>query len=69
MRVGDIVKYHFPSPRDENKKFILAIVSFVGDSKIVLDCEDGSCLMISFKNFDNIEVMHTIAEKEKKLVA
>jgi hypothetical protein len=69
MKVGDIVKYHFPLPEDENKKFILAIISFVSDSKLVLDCEDGTCLMISFRNFDRIEIMRSIIAKEKNLVA
>jgi hypothetical protein len=69
MKVGDIVKYHFPLPEDENKKFILAIISFVSDSKLVLDCEDGMCLMISFRNFDRIEIMRSIIAKEKNLVA
>jgi hypothetical protein len=69
MKVGDIVKYHFPVPENENKKFILAIISFVGDSKLVLDCEDGTCLMISFRNFDRIEIMRSITAKEKNLVA
>jgi len=69
MKVGDIVKYYFPLPKHENKKFIIAIISFVSDSKLVLDCEDGSCLMISFKNFDNIEIMQSINAKEKNLVA
>ena len=69
MKVGDIVKYHFPLPKHENKKFILAIISFVSDSKLVLDCEDGSCLMISFKNFDHVEIMRPVAANEKNMVA
>jgi hypothetical protein len=69
MRVGDIVKYYFPLPENENKKFILAIISFVSESKTVLDCEDGSCMMISAKNFDNVEILRSITAKEKSLVA
>jgi hypothetical protein len=69
MRVGDVVKYYFPQPKHEDKKFILAIISFVGESKLVLDCEDGSCLMISFKNFERIEIMNSNTAKEKQLVA
>lgn len=69
MKVGDIVKYHFPLPVDENKKNILAIISFVGDSKLVLDCEDGTCLMISRKNFDNIEILRTLNSNTGILVA
>ena len=69
MKVGDIVKYNFPSPVNENKKSILAIISFISESKLVLDCEDGTCLMVSAKNFDNIEIMRSINAKEKNLVA
>jgi hypothetical protein len=69
MRVGDIVKYFFPLPEDENKKYVLAIISFVSESKIVLDCEDGTCMMISTKNFDNIEIMRSSNLREKMLVA
>jgi hypothetical protein len=69
MKVGDIVKYHFPVPENENKKFILAIISFASDSKLVLDCEDGTCLMISFRNFERVEIMRSITAKEKNLVA
>lgn len=65
MRVGDIVKYYFPLPENDNKKFILAIISFVSESKLVLDCEDGTCMMISTKNFDNVEIMRSLAGKEK----
>ncbi len=69
MKVGDIVKYHFPLPVDENKKNILAIISFVGDTKLVLDCEDGTCLMISRKNFDKIEFMKPVNSNNEVLVA
>jgi hypothetical protein len=69
MKVGDLVKYHFPMPENENKKFVFAIISFISESKLVLDCEDGSCLMISFRNFDRVEIMRSINAKEKNLVA
>ncbi len=69
MRVGDVVKYHFPDPQIENKKFILAIVSFVNEAKISLDCEDGTCLMVSYKNFDRIELLNKINLKNKELVS
>ena len=69
MNVGDIVKYYFPSPENENKKYIVAIISFASDSKIVLDCEDGTCMMISPKNYEQIEVMKSASQNEKILVA
>lgn len=69
MKVGDIVKYYFPSPEDENKKYILAIISFISDSKLVLDCEDGTCMMISPKNYDRLELVRSIVPNESVLVA
>jgi mRNA-degrading endonuclease HigB of HigAB toxin-antitoxin module len=69
MHIGDIVKYNFPMPEDENKKFIVAIISFISDSKLVLDCEDGSCLMISSKNYDRIEVMRSFSSNKQSLVS
>ncbi|MDR3627681.1 MAG: hypothetical protein P4L45_12640 [Ignavibacteriaceae bacterium] len=69
MKVGDIVKYYFPSPEDENKKYILAIISFISDSKLVLDCEDGTCMMISPKNYDRLELVRSLVPNESVLVA
>jgi hypothetical protein len=69
MRIGDIVKYYFPLPEDKDKKYILAIISFIGETKLVLDCEDGTCMMISPKNFDRVEIMRSISAKENILVA
>jgi hypothetical protein len=69
MKVGDVVKYYFPSPEDENKKYILAIISFISDSKLVLDCEDGTCMMISPKNYDRLELVRSIVPNEGVLVA
>jgi hypothetical protein len=69
MRVGDIVKYFFPLPEDKNKKYILAIISFISDSKLVLDCEDGTCMMISPKNYDRLELVRSMIPNEVVLVA
>ena len=69
MKVGDIVKYYFPLPENENKKYIIAIISFASDSRIVLDCEDGTCMMISPKNYEQIEVMRSVDQNENILVA
>jgi hypothetical protein len=69
MRVGDIVKYFFPLPEDKNKKYILAIISFISDSKLVLDCEDGTCMMISPKNYDRLELVRSMMPNEGVLVA
>lgn len=56
MKVGQVVKYFFPEPIDEDKKYIVAIIAYVEESKVVLDCVDGTCLMVSSRNFDRIEI-------------
>lgn len=56
MKVGQVVKYFFPDPIDGKKKSIVAIVAYVGESKVVLDCVDGTCLMVSYRNYDRIEI-------------
>ena len=56
MKVGQVVKYFFPDPVDEKEKSIVAIIAYVGESKVVLDCVDGTCMMVSSRNFDRIEI-------------
>ena len=54
MKNGDLVKYLFPSPKTELKREVSAVITFVSDTIIILKCEDGSRLKVSFKNFDKI---------------
>lgn len=69
MEVGDIVKYNFPSPKSLQKSSVLGVITFVGDSSIVIDCEDTTKMKVSPKNFDKIElVKHVQRENEKILV-
>ena len=69
MNAGDVVKYNFPSSKDPNKKYVLAIVRAVSKTVIVLNCEDASILKVTANNFNNIEILHEIKTVKKKLVA
>jgi len=69
MKVGDVVKYHFPIPVKKEKTSVLGIISFISDSVISIDCVDQTKLKITSRNFNNIELVSSVNVNKKKLVA
>ncbi len=69
MKVGDVVKYHFPTPLKKGKNSVLGIVTFISDTVISIDCVDMTKLKISQRNFINIELVNSIDKVKKKIVA
>lgn len=55
IKIGDKVKYLFPSPMVAEKSFFVGIVDFIGDTFVTLRNEQNICLKVSFKNFHLIK--------------
>jgi len=68
MKVGDVVKYHLPTPVKKGKDMVLGIVSFFSDTVISIDCVDMTKLKISKRNFKSIELINSIDVIKKKVV-
>lgn len=67
MKVGDVVKYHFPDPKNLEKTIVLGIITFVSESVIIIDCEDTTKLKVSSKNFSRVELIKSL--KKEMVVA
>ena len=65
LNINDKVKYTFPDPGNIMKKEISGRVSFVGETKVIIDCEDNTRLTISVRNYDRITLMDSVAELEE----
>ncbi len=68
MEVGDIVRYNFSSPKSQQKFSVLGVIIFVGDSSIVIDCEDTTKMKVSPKNFNKIELVKHVQEEKENIV-
>ena len=63
FKIKDKIKYFFPNPGISNKQFVTGEISFIGETGIILICEDKSTLKISHKNFDRIMPFELQSEK------
>ena len=68
MKVGDVVKYHFPTHVKKGKDTVLSIVSFLSDTVISIDCLGMTKLKISQRNFKCMELINSVDAIKKKLV-
>lgn len=59
MKTGDKIKYSFPDPSVSTKEFITGQILKVLSDKITVRCDDNSIMIISFKNYVNIQLMET----------
>ncbi len=55
--VSDIVKFNFPEPSKKEKSYIIGKVVKSNLEKVVIHCLDNTRLVISFKNFDRIDLL------------
>ena len=69
MKVGDVVKYYFPNPKSLNKIYVLGIITYIGDSSIIIDCEDATKMKVSLKNFDRVELVKSVHTEKEKILA
>ncbi len=69
MNVGDVIKYHFPSPVKKDKSTVIGIISFFSQTVISIDCVDMTKLKITAKNFKNIEIIGPAKEIREIIVA
>ena len=67
MKVGDVVKYHFPAPVKEDKASVLGIITFISESVIKIDWVDTTKLKITGRNFDKIELVSSVGSNQKGL--
>jgi hypothetical protein len=65
LNINDKVKYTFPDPGNIMKKEIVGIISFIGETKTVIECEDNTRLTISIKNYDRITLLNSVPELEE----
>jgi hypothetical protein len=65
LNINDKVKYTFPDPGNIMKKEIIGKISFVGETKTVIECEDNTRLTISVKNYDRITLLDSVPELEE----
>ena len=66
MKIGDVVKYHFPDPKNQDKENILGIITIAGESLIVIDCVDTTKLKVTTKNFNRIEIIKSHSKATSK---
>lgn len=55
--IGDLVKYNFPEPGKTNKSNIVGRIIKSDLEKVVIHCIDNTKLVISFKNYDRIDLL------------
>jgi len=55
--IGDVIKYNFPDPGKHEKSYIIGKIVKSNLEKVVIQCIDNTRLVISFKNFDRIELL------------
>ncbi len=55
IKLGDIIKYFFPSPLSSTKNSIVGRVDYIGDSFIFLKSSNNIRVKVSFKNFNKIK--------------
>jgi len=55
--IGDIIKYNFPNPKEHEKNYIIGKIVKSNLEKVVIQCIDNTRLVISFKNYDRIELL------------
>ncbi|MFO7447468.1 MAG: hypothetical protein R6W90_13945 [Ignavibacteriaceae bacterium] len=54
VKLNESIRYYFPKPLNSGKEFVKGQVTFIGETKIVIICEDNSKLTISINNFNRI---------------
>lgn len=57
LSVGKLVKYNFPLPKHSDKQSFIGVVENIGETFLTLRNEQNTLLKISFKNFDNVELL------------
>lgn len=55
LKEGDLVKYTFPTPVDNEKKELFGTVVDFGENYIQIKDKSNVVIKISYKNFENIE--------------
>ena len=55
IKLGDIIKYFFPSPLSRTKNSIVGHVDYIGENFIFLKSSTNIRVKVSFKNFNKIK--------------
>lgn len=63
FEVGNTIRYIFPQSTKSNTNVFIGIIEFVGDTFFRAIDENKVVLKVSFKNFNNVEVI----EKQNQL--
>lgn len=57
LSVGKLVKYSFPLPQHSDKLSFIGVIENIGETFFTVRNEQNTLLKISYKNFDNVEML------------
>ncbi|OGU67035.1 MAG: hypothetical protein A2499_09120 [Stygiobacter sp. RIFOXYC12_FULL_38_8] len=57
LSIGKLVKYNFPLPKHSDKQSFIGVVENIGETFLTVRNEQNTLLKISYKNFDNVELI------------
>lgn len=55
IKEGDIIKYIFPNPVNNDQKFFIGVVVTINDNHIFIMNDKKVRLKVSYKNYNNLE--------------
>lgn len=55
IKEGDIIKYIFPNPVNNEQKFFIGVVASINDNHIFIMNDKKVRLKVSYKNYNNLE--------------
>ena len=57
LSIGKLVKYNFPLPKHSDKLSFIGVIENIGETFFTVRNEQNTLLKISYKNFDNVELL------------
>lgn len=57
LSIGKLVKYNFPLPKHSDKQSFIGVVENIGETFLTVRNEQNTLLKVSYKNFDNVELI------------
>lgn len=69
LTVGKLVKYNFPLPKHSDKQSFIGVVENIGETFLTVRNEQNTLLKVSYKNFDNVELLENHSSKYSLITA
>lgn len=57
LSIGKLVKYNFPLPKHSDKQSFIGVVENIGETFLTVRNKQNTLLKVSYKNFDNVELI------------